>query len=81
MRVACRLVFVCAMVLASIASASAQQPDGDILAGQLLVATEDMPDARFAQSVIFMVSHSDEVKKLYILLKLFLRNILLIQIR
>ena len=61
MGVACRSIFVSAIVaLASLAPASAQQPDRDSLAGQLLVATAEMPDQRFARTVIFMVSHSAE---------------------
>jgi putative transcriptional regulator len=37
--------------------ATAQPPSGTSLEGQLLVATPDMPDPRFARTVIFMVKH------------------------
>ena len=41
------------------APALAADPAAGSLAGQLLVATEDMPDPRFARTVIYIVRHDD----------------------
>jgi putative transcriptional regulator len=53
------LALVCVAVLLSLLAGGpprAQAQRGS-LAGQLLVASEDMPDARFARAVIFVVKH------------------------
>lgn len=53
-----------AVAFLGVAAPIAAQPpgeaqDGEHLTGQLLVATPDMPDPRFAKTVIFMVKHDD----------------------
>ena len=61
MRIGFRSMCVGALVvLASLAPASAQRPQSDSLAGQLLVAKPELSDPRFAETVIFMVSHSSD---------------------
>ncbi|MGH7775383.1 MAG: YqgE/AlgH family protein [Candidatus Binatia bacterium] len=52
------LLLVCAIVIASQSPAAAQE--GQYLTGQLLVATPEMPDPRFAQTIIYMISHNED---------------------
>ncbi len=51
------LLLVCAIVIASQRPAASQE--GQYLTGQLLIAAREMPDPRFAQTVIYMISHNE----------------------
>jgi putative transcriptional regulator len=53
-----RVVLTSALLLWSPAAISAE--DSDSLAGQLLVASPEMKDPRFVETVIYMVKHSTE---------------------
>ncbi len=59
-----RVFLSCAAVLTLIffaaPVAAQQQADGASLAGRLLVATPDLRDPNFEQTVVYMVSHNDE---------------------
>lgn len=48
-----------AALLALAAACLALPAQGESLAGRLLVAPRDMPDARFAGSVVYMLQHDD----------------------
>jgi putative transcriptional regulator len=54
-RVRAALFFV--VLFAAAGTAALAAPEGGSLAGQLLVATPEMPDPRFAGTVIYMVRH------------------------
>ncbi len=55
------LRFVGVVIVAVVVAAGAVgQSDGDLVIGKLLVATDDMPDPRFAETVIYMVQHGPE---------------------
>ncbi len=51
-------VLLAILVCAGGWEAGAEPPASEGLAGQLLVATEKMPDPRFAETVIYMVEHN-----------------------
>ena len=59
--IAARRIAVAAFTawLAAMPAVSAEEPFESI-AGQLLVATDEMPDPRFARTVIYMVGHNEE---------------------
>ena len=48
------------LIIASISYAGTAMAAEPFLAGQLLVATGEMKDPRFAESIIYLVKHSDE---------------------
>jgi putative transcriptional regulator len=48
------------LIVASISYAGTTMAAERFLAGQLLVATSEMKDPRFAESIIYLVKHSDE---------------------
>lgn len=51
------LLLLCAIVIASEQPAASQE--AQYLTGQLLVATTEIGDPRFAQTVIYMISHNE----------------------
>lgn len=58
----CALVVVLTLAGAAVrttAEADDARPDTDSLAGRLLVAAPEMPDPRFAETVIYMIEHDD----------------------
>lgn len=67
MRVGMRTVIaalgVAALALASPGAFEAYGQSGPGLAGQLLVATERMPDPRFVRTVIYMLFDEDHERK------------------
>jgi putative transcriptional regulator len=54
-----RLAALAAVLAVGLATHSAAQVPRGSLAGQLLVATEDMADPRFARTVIYLVQHDE----------------------
>ncbi len=60
MMLARRVVLVAIALWVTAATAAAAEEASNSVAGKLLVATEQMPDPRFAETVIYMVGHDAE---------------------